>query len=329
MFYNYNKILTYNAMLNILIGERGVGKTYGAAKFCISQFLNKKHKFGYIRRFKTEITLDTLNGFLLAVQEEFPNTEFKVKDKKFYINGEIAGYALTLTEAQNKKGTKFFDVQTIIFDEFIIEDNVHHYLKNEVNMFLGICETLARLNNFRAFLLANSVTITNPYFLEFELDLPYNNDIKLYKDNLILVQRMYNKEYREKKKQTRFGRLVAGTSYSNYAIDNQFIKDNKNFIKKKTRTSEFVFTFNYLKNRIGVWYDYKSFNYYISKDIVNNGLEFSLLQEEHNPNTLLIKSTRNYICVRKFIEHFKLGHVFFENQKLKNLTYEIIKLLLI
>lgn len=28
MFYDYNKILSYNAMINILIGERGVGKTY-------------------------------------------------------------------------------------------------------------------------------------------------------------------------------------------------------------------------------------------------------------------------------------------------------------
>ena len=29
MWYNYNKILSYNAMFNFIIGERGVGKTYG------------------------------------------------------------------------------------------------------------------------------------------------------------------------------------------------------------------------------------------------------------------------------------------------------------
>ena len=37
----------------------------------------------------------------------------------------------------------------------------------------------------------------------------------------------------EAKKQTKFGRLVSGTEYSSYAIDNNFRLDNKNFIEKK------------------------------------------------------------------------------------------------
>lgn len=53
-------------------------------------------------------------------------------------------------------------------------------------------------------MLANSASSTNPYFLYFDLSLPYNNDIKLFKDNTILVQYMRNEEYRETKKQTRF-----------------------------------------------------------------------------------------------------------------------------
>ena len=104
---------------------------------------------------------------------------------------------MTLTKAQNLKGNKFNLVDTIIFDEFIIEDGVHHYLKGEVNSFLGLCETLARTRNFRCFMLANSVTTTNPYFLEFNLSLPYNNDIKTFKDGTILVQYMKNEEYRK------------------------------------------------------------------------------------------------------------------------------------
>ena len=42
MFYDYQKILSYNAMINMLIGERGVGKTYGATRFVVSQFLKKR-----------------------------------------------------------------------------------------------------------------------------------------------------------------------------------------------------------------------------------------------------------------------------------------------
>jgi recombination protein RecT len=42
-------------MINILIGERGVGKTYGATKFVINQFIKKGEQFAYIRRYKPEI----------------------------------------------------------------------------------------------------------------------------------------------------------------------------------------------------------------------------------------------------------------------------------
>ena len=51
MFYDYNKVLSYNAMFNFIIGERGVGKTFGAKKFCINRFLKYGEQFVYIRRY--------------------------------------------------------------------------------------------------------------------------------------------------------------------------------------------------------------------------------------------------------------------------------------
>lgn len=183
MYYNYQTILSYNSMINMLLGERGVGKTYGATEFVLDRFKKKKRKFAYIRRFKTEL-VKARPKFMSKIQnnEKFKNDKLSFKGDTFLINNEICGYSMTLTEAQNLKGSNYDDVDTIIFDEFIIEDNVHHYLKDEVTLFLGLCETLMRLRDFRAFLLANSVTITNPYFLYFDITLPYNNDIKTFKN---------------------------------------------------------------------------------------------------------------------------------------------------
>lgn len=42
----------------------------------------------------------------------------------------------------------------------------------------------------------------SPLFSFFELSLPYNNDIKLFKDNTILVQYMNNEEYRKDRENT-------------------------------------------------------------------------------------------------------------------------------
>ena len=48
----------------------------------------------------------------------------------------------------------------------------------------------------------------SPLFSFFGLQVPYGNDIKLFKDNLILVQYMENKEFREDRKSTLIGRLM-------------------------------------------------------------------------------------------------------------------------
>ena len=61
-----------------------------------------------------------------------------------------------------------------------------------------------RMRDIRVFMLGNAADILNPYFLYFDLQLPYNNDIALYKNNTILLQYMKNEKYREAKKQTRF-----------------------------------------------------------------------------------------------------------------------------
>lgn len=106
-------------------------------------------------------------------------------------------------------------------------------------------------------MLANSASSTNPYFLYFDLSLPYNNDIKLFKDGTILLQYMKNEDYREAKRQTRFGKLIEGTSFEQYAIDNQFINDNKNFVEKKSGSAKFVYAFIYNNETFGVWNDYK------------------------------------------------------------------------
>ena len=72
-------------------------------------------------------------------------------------------------------------------------------------IFLNLIETIARMRDIKVFMLANPANIyTNPYFLYFGLSLPFNNDIKLFKDNLILLQYMKNEEYREEKRKTKY-----------------------------------------------------------------------------------------------------------------------------
>ncbi len=246
VYYNYNKIMSYNAMLNFLVGERGVGKTYGAKKMVINNFIKKNEKFVYIRRYDNELKIGVSEFFKdISTNNEFKNLSFYSKNRKFYCNDQVFGYGYRLTQAQDLKGSTFTDVSTIIFDEFIVEKSRRSYLPNEVNIMLGVIESIARTRKIKVFFLGNSVSTTNPYYLYFNLTTPYNSDIKTFKNGLILVQHMQNKAYREAKKLTDFGKLVANTEYGNYAIENQFIDENNSFIEKKKASSKFQFAFIY------------------------------------------------------------------------------------
>lgn len=241
------------------------------------------------------------------------------------------GFAMTLSTAQDLKSSNFDGVKYIIFDEFIIDEGQKkYYLQNEVETFLNLIETLARMRNVRVFLLGNSGNvITNPYFLYFDLTIPYQNDIKTFKDGLILVQYMKNEEYRKAKSQTRFGRLVAGTSYEKYAIQNQDYHLNKNFIDHKQATSKFSFAFIYNNETFGVWFDYTLGRVFVSNDYIENTpYKFATTLQDHTENTMFLRSAKKYNCWNSFIENYQLGNVRFENAKIKNICSELFKKIL-
>lgn len=209
-----------------------------------NQFIKKDEQFAYIRRYKSDLK-SAVPTFFTSVQNKglFEGYNLHNKGNVFYCDNQICGYAMTLSTAQDLKSSNYDKVTTIIFDEFIIDEGQKkYYLHNEVETFLNLIETIARMRKIRVLLLGNAGNvITNPYFLYFDLSVPYNTDIKLYKDGLILVQYMNNKAYRDEKKKTDFGKLVAGTPFEKFAIENTDTHISSNFIEKKKRNFKILF----------------------------------------------------------------------------------------
>ena len=314
MYYDYQKVLSYNALLSFIIGERGVGKTYGAKKFWIKKYIKKNDEFVYLRIYKTELKSSVPKFFDdLKANNEFKDHKLTVKNNNFYCDGKICGYALPLSTANILKSTSYSKVKTIIFDEFIIDKGCYHYLQNEVTQLLDIIETIGRLRDIRVIFLGNAISITNPYFTYFDLSLPYKSDIKTFKDGLIVVNYIKNEEYRAVKKASRFGKLIEGTEYGKYAIDNEFLRDSKSFISKKPKTSKFYFILVINGKTYGIWNDYKDGMMYISEDY----------SDDHNEQTLLIR-TRTSPFFKSIIEHYRLAKLCFENQKVKNNVMNIL-----
>ena len=71
MYFELQPVLSYNALLNFIVAERGVGKTFSTKKFCINDFLKNGNQFVYIRRYKSELE-NAMEGFFRQVKDYNP-----------------------------------------------------------------------------------------------------------------------------------------------------------------------------------------------------------------------------------------------------------------
>ena len=329
MFYDYQKLLSYNAMFNFVIGERGVGKTYGALKFIVNKWLDKKEQFIYLRRYKTELptNIDKLFGKLIKNGEfgEHELTLEKHRDQAIVkVDGEIAGYCLPLSTSMILKSNDFSDVKTIIYDEFIIEKSNYRYLQNEVHFLLEFVETVGRLRDIRVIFLGNAVQKANPYFNYWNLDTPFNSEFKTYRNGLILVNYIKNLQYRAAKRASRFGQLIDGTEYGSYAIDNKFLHENQTFIEKHDGHAKFFFIIIANGHKIGIWSSTVNGKIYFSNKYDDKcPIIYTTSTEDHNENTTLIKA-RNSTFMLTIIEKYRQGLVCFENQMIKSIILPIL-----
>ena len=320
MWYTYDKVMSYNAMLNFIIGERGVGKSYGIKKYVIKRFLKKHKQFIYLRRYDTELRKSLKdNEFFkdIASDPEFKDNKMYVRGDKFYIDDMLCGYAVPLSKASIYKSVPFPDVDIIIYDEFLIDNNTYHYIQDEPEKLLDFMETVGRLRDIKIFLLGNSISLINPYFDYFNISLPYNSDIKTFKNGLILINYIKNEVYREVKRESKFGKLIDGTKYGSYAIDNEFLKDNYNFIKKKSPKAKFFFNLILNGHTYGVWMDYNSNDMFISKHFNNNHpVTITFNYQDHSENTIMLKSKS--VFFQNLVKHYLNGWLYFETLQIKS-----------
>lgn len=327
MWYDISKTLSYNALFNFVIGARGVGKTYAFKRWAIKDFLKNKKQFVYIRRYKTEVSGRILKNFFADIAAEFPGVKLDVKGQQFFINDKLAGQAIPLSTAKVHKSVPFPEVNKICFDEFILDKGSYHYLPDEVVNFLELYSTIARLRDVPVIFISNALTITNPYFLYFKVVLPFGNKTVARTGNEIIVEMVRDTEYSEAASNTRFGSIICDTPYGNYNIENEFLRDNKNFVAKKTPGSTYYFTLRAFGKNYGIWVDYKEGLITASNDVDPScKLVYAVTTDDHSPNTLLLKGTKS-VFLSTLGTMFREGCVRYESVAVKNELAPAMKLL--
>lgn len=329
IWYSRQELLSHNGLFNFTIGGRGVGKTFNYKEWAI----NSKNQTVWVRRYAEDIkALVADNGSkfcsdLINAGKLDEETNFCVADNILYVEDEAKIFFVALSTARRLKSQSFPKVDKIIFDEFLEEENkTTSYLKNEVDLFLGLYETVNRLRlgddgrkDVRAFFLGNLSSFVNPYFSFWHIT-PFEKRFKKFKDGLIVVENYSNDKFKELKNNTPFGKLIAGTKFSQFAVDNVAWRDDYAFVKKRGQSGCNMFNIRYNNTLIGVWVEEDGL--YCSFDANPEVRTYALKYETQEKERLLSKKTFPMSYITKAYETNKL---FFDNITVKQYVFELMQ----
>lgn len=338
-FYSFAKVLSYNAAYNFIVGGRGIGKTFGAKKKAISDFIRTGEQFIYLRRYREELTLSRLTFFAdLEAEGLFADWEFRANGKLAQMapistkddkkrQWQTVGYFVSLSTAQSMKSVSFAKVTKILFDEFIIEKGYTRYIPDEHIAFNNFYSTVDRYKGkTRVFFLANSVSITNPYFISYQIDpvkADKNGILKIGDGKFAICHFPDSKEFENEVYQTAFGKFIEGTDYAEYAVANQFSDNNDNLIGIKGTNAKYKYSIETQNGTFSVWHEVGTNFYYCQSGRPAKEIMFTLLLESmDNEKTLLRRDNKLLQLLRAAFTH---GRMYFDKPATRNALLEVFK----
>lgn len=312
-FFEWGPVLSRQAPITMVVGARGLGKTYGLRKACIEQFLKKGYCFVEVSRFKSE-QKQVQRGYFDRISQEFPGVEFEVRGSEGFVwrgkttekgkkTWERVCYFVSLTELQTTKKRTFDRVKNILFDEAVIDrsDRYHRYLPNEWELLAGLIDSCSRERadssvHPQLFLLGNAVDLSNPFFQKIGLMEEPSTGFHWYLKKLFLLVVPEAADYsRAKEEQTLAGRMLAGTAAGEAANWNKFSSEFAGVIAKKPSSARFEVGLRWKEAEFGLWFDDREGRYYINSTIPRGGKTLALSIGNVAVNTPLVQKNASFL----------------------------------
>lgn len=338
-FYDWEKTLSYDADVTMVVGNRGVGKTYGLRRRFLLDYIKGGYRFCEVVRYKDEVSSVMENYFeRLLRTPEFEDYMCKYEGRKAYIarkpkdeeesdkkhkpKWDVIGYFIPMTGAQSAKKKTYDRVKRIVLDEAVIDraDRYHTYLPNEFVTLANIVDTVSRERadteslRPRVYLLGNACDFGNPYFAAYGVTSDLKFGYRWFRGKTFLLHYVDSGDYgREKIEGTVAGRMMAGTDEATVAAGNMFLGMSTDFVAKKTKAARFNFGIRYNGTIYSVWSDMREGLYYVTKGAPNNASPIYYLSND--------QAQVNYIAARKTAKVFQ---VFAEAYYLSMIRYDSV-----
>lgn len=334
-YYDWNKTISYDADVTVVISMRGFGKTYGLRKQCISDYINNGYRFVQIVRFKNSIPNIAADYFgKVSKEKKFKDYMFKThgsfgyiakrpKDKNDKPQWKLLCYFVALSQMQQTKEQTFTDVKRLIFDEAILDfrDRFHNYLPNEYSLLANVVDSCTRENaedetaiKPRLYCLANACDLINPIFMRYGVTREPEYGYSWHDGKNMLLHYVAPEYHGELKlNETVAGRMTRGTSEADITVNNRFLNANTDFVEKKTANAKFQYAIKYDADIYAVWVDWNAGLYFISSKIPNNTNKpiISLTARDNRINYVLVK--RSNKLMQNLLELYYLGLIRYES----------------
>lgn len=271
-YYDFGPLLSHNPLIAMAVGGRGIGKSYGAKKLAIDDYLKAGWHFMYVRRYKDEIK-KAAGHFFDDIVGAYPDYLFRMQGYEAQIaprkdkgkaSWQTFGYFVPLSTVQQLKSVPFPKVKRIIFDEFIPERGAVQYLPSEHDIVLNLLNTVDRhQDKTQVIMLANAVSIMNPHFLAYGI-VPETGKVRKYAEGLVAVDFPSSDEYNNAVAHTRTARLFAQhEEYDRYATHNTFADNAPTMIGAKPAVAKYRWSIELSAGTYSVWRDDHGDHYYV------------------------------------------------------------------
>lgn len=294
-YYHAGRLLSYNAILNIVNSNRTYGKTWGFKIRAWKRALKRGKKTIWVRRFKNEAQECATSFYtskdlqakcgIIPYDKETNNGNFKQDGNTCYIrrNGRWEWFCkiVYLSKSAAMRSADDVDVDTIVFDEYTTTPERYvRYRGNEVLDFIDLFFSAKREHIVRIFMLGNNESIVNPYLDYFGIPaLPVEFEgIKTYKHGTIAVQKINNPQRKVDTYAKGVAAMLDGTTYGDYIYQSEYKTSKRVRLAKTPENATFyaqvVFDNNPLSIRCanGLFYIDKCVIDYTRPVIVNKSM---------------------------------------------------------
>lgn len=348
-YYDWEKTLSFDADVTMVVGARGLGKTFGLRRQFIRDYKKDGSRFVEIVRYKNELS-GVSDGYFGRLEELPENEQYLFRtdtryayiaekpeeddiEKKSKLKWHIIGYFIAMTDAQKHKKKTFNKVRRIVLDEAVIErsDRYHDYLPNEFATLADIVDTVSRERadtkgiRPRVYLLGNACDFGNPYFGNYGVTSDLKFGYRWFAGKTFLLHYVDSDEYAtEKLRGTVAGRMLAGSDAGKVSALNQFTGMSSDFVEPKPKHARFLFAIRFNGSYFGVWVDYINGFYYVSEKVPKDAKAiYYFSNEDAKVNYIAAKKTSRLF--QTFAEVYYMGCMRYESVDIKRRFYDVLR----